>query len=342
MDPIRLGPNQPAARPYLGGAGILALRGEGSTAPDAPEDWVASTTSAHDAAPTGLTVLLDGRTLRDAVAADPEGWLGAEHVARFGADTALLVKILDTGERLFNHVHPDAAFASAHLGSTRGKTEAWIITGTADDEPATVWIGFTRDVSVDELVDWFERQDVDAMLAVLNPVSVRAGDWVHVPAGTPHSIGPGITLVELQEPTDLSLVLEYAPFPALSRDGALLGLSADVALAAVERRALGSRLDTLHGHADDRVGRTTLLPDEAAPFYRAERIVVGPPVTIEPGFAVLVVIDGSGSLAWDAAEMELRRGTTVVVPFGAGPTTVAGDLTFLRCAPPAITPTPAA
>ncbi|MFP3589921.1 hypothetical protein SCB29_40900, partial [Paraburkholderia sp. SIMBA_055] len=80
-----------------------------------------------------------------------EGWLGAEHVAAFGDDTALLVKILHTGERLFNHAHPDAGFAEAHLGVGRGKTEAWIITDTGDGGTADVWLGWNRDVTEDEI-----------------------------------------------------------------------------------------------------------------------------------------------------------------------------------------------
>ena len=49
--------------------------------------------------------------MRDAVAADPEAYLGAAHVARYGASTALLVKLLDAGQRLPAHFHPGRAFA---------------------------------------------------------------------------------------------------------------------------------------------------------------------------------------------------------------------------------------
>ena len=42
------------------------------------------------------------------------------------------------------HVHPDDAFASAHLGCRNGKTESWII---LDAEPgAQVHLGFREDV----------------------------------------------------------------------------------------------------------------------------------------------------------------------------------------------------
>ena len=56
----------------------------------------------------GITDLGNGRVLPDLVAADPDGWLGPDHVARWGASPALLVKLLDAGQRLPVHAHPTA------------------------------------------------------------------------------------------------------------------------------------------------------------------------------------------------------------------------------------------
>ncbi|GAA4160637.1 class I mannose-6-phosphate isomerase [Gryllotalpicola daejeonensis] len=352
MQPIRLGPNQPAARPYLGGAGIRAFRGEGSTAPDSPEDFVASTTTVFGDDHVGLSMLPDGRTLREAVASDPEGWLGAAHVSRFGAETGLLVKLLHTGQRLFNHVHPDDAFAQTRLGAPRGKTEAWFIVDTGEAPTATVWLGFAHEVAAAQLRDWFERQDAAAMLAAMTELTVRAGDWVYVPAGTPHAIGPGITLVELQQPTDLSLILEYAGFPALDRAGALLGLSPEVALAAVDTAPLGpENAAQLHGRVAD-AGRSTLFPPAAQRFFRAEHLVVEGAAEIPAGFGVVVVLEGAGRLRWgggggaggggsaggggaDGADLAISRGETFVVPHGAGALEIAGQLRLIHAAPPA-------
>ena len=50
------------------------------------------------------------------------------------------------------------------------------------------------------------------MLAALHQVPVAAGDVLFVPAGTLHTIGAGILLVELQEPSDMSVVLEWERF----------------------------------------------------------------------------------------------------------------------------------
>lgn len=334
--PVRLAPNQPPARPYRGGAGILALRGVGSTDDHVPEDFVASTTTTHGSDTVGLTTLDDGRTLRAAVEADPVGYLGPDHVARFGADTALLVKILSTGERLFNHFHPGAEFAASHLGSPRGKTEAWLITDTGGSPTAEVWLGFRRAVTREQIADWVERQDSAAMLDALHPLEVSAGDWLYVPAGTPHSIGAGITLVELQEPSDLSIVLEYASFPALDPAGAMLGLDVATALEALDTAVLSSaEIGALHG-TRGAGARSRLLPRAADEYFRAEFVApaLGEKVDQDPGFAVLVVVDGSGSLAWAGGTLPLARGDVLLMPFGAGPWSLTGALGGIVCRPP--------
>ena len=84
---------------------------------------------------------------------------------------------------------------------------------------------------------WVDAQDHDALLGALNPVAVSAGDAVFVPAGVPHAIGDGILIAELQEPTDLSILLEWDGFGIADEQAATLGLGWDVALASVERSA---------------------------------------------------------------------------------------------------------
>src|SRR5206468_12240927 len=161
----------------------------------------------------------------DAIATDPSAWLGNPV-----PDTGLLVKLLDTGQRLPLHVHPDRDFARTHLASRYGKTEAWLV---LDAEPeAVVHIGFSSDVSSAELRSWVADQDVAAMLAATNRVAVRPGDAVLCPAGTPHAIGAGILLLELQEPTDLPIMLETEGLPIPPED-ATLGLPLETALSCV-------------------------------------------------------------------------------------------------------------
>ncbi|HJW61733.1 MAG TPA: class I mannose-6-phosphate isomerase, partial [Actinomycetota bacterium] len=212
MKPIRLAANR-FPRFYRGGSAIDELRGTtpGTGGDFLPEDWVGSATAAFGSDADGLTRLEDGSTLRQAIEADPEGFLGRDHADAYGASPALLVKLLHAGERLPVHCHPDRDFARRHLGCRWGKTEAWVIAGTEVPEPV-VHLGFREAMGAGPLAELVAAQRVEPLLASLNTVPVAAGDTVLVPAGLPHAIGQGVLLVELQEPTDLSVLLEWEGF----------------------------------------------------------------------------------------------------------------------------------
>jgi mannose-6-phosphate isomerase len=337
MRPIRLAANR-VPRFYRGGAAIDELRGTpplpaGETA---PEDWVGSTTTVSGSASDGLTWLEDGRTLREAVQADPEGFLGPRHADAYGVNPALLVKLLHAGERLPVHCHPDRDFARRHLDCPWGKTEAWVIAANEVPEPV-VHLGFREAVDPRELADLVEGQRTEALLASLNAVPVAPGDAVLVPAGVPHAIGEGVLLVELQEPTDFSVLLEWEGFAVDGRRDGHLGLGFDVALGCVDRSGWGpAELERLRGRgrAAGRPGVERLLPDEADPFFRAERLRPGPAVPLEAAFSILVVTGGSGRLETDGGALDLGRGDTVLVPFAAGPGGVRGEVEVVRCLPP--------
>ena len=149
-----------------------------------------------------------------------------------------------------------------------------------------------------------------------------------VPAGTLHAIGAGILLLELQEPTDLSVLVEWKPF-GVDTGAEHLELGWDTALEAVD-------LEPADIAALTAAGDGGLLPAAADPYFRAERVRGGD--ELGPSFAVLLVLGGEGALRSSAGdELELRRGTTALVPFGAGATTLTGDVEAIRCLPPAPT-----
>ncbi len=298
VHPIALPSNQPADRFYLGGARIAAFRGTAAAGDHVPEDWIASTTTVAGCDDLGLTLLDHGHSLRAAIATDPTAWLGSYHTAKYGADPALLVKLLDAGERLPVHVHPDDAFARQHLSCRTGKTESWIILEA--EQGALVHVGFREDVEQGRLASWVAEQDRDAMLSALHGVEVRAGDTVYVPAGLPHAIGAGIFLLELQQAADLSLLLEYARFAVDGPRDGHLGIGFDAALRCVQHEAVSpAQLDQLRGRWDD----DHIFPAAADEFFRAGRLAGDLDTMLAPGFAVLAVLAGSGRLTWGTIAM---------------------------------------
>ena len=331
MRPIPLAPNL-LRRAYQGGAAIAELRGLPSGAEVGPEDWVASVTSAWGRPGEGVTRLPDGRTLPEAIAADPAGFLGPGR----GDDPGLLTKLLDAGERLMVHAHPDRAFAAAHVGTAHGKTEAWIVAATRGDR-CSVHLGFAEDVPRERLSGWVAGQDVPALLAAMNEVPVAAGDVLFIPAGLPHAIGEGLLIVELQEPSDLSVWIEWPEGRVGAVSDGDMGLGVETALEAVDRSAWdGGRLARLgvgRRHPEVRPGVERLLEEAADPFFAAERVRGG--AELEPGYSVLVVVEGGGRLATEGGALEVGRGDTVLIPHAAGAGRLEGALVAYRCLGPA-------
>ncbi|HVN11036.1 MAG TPA: class I mannose-6-phosphate isomerase [Kineosporiaceae bacterium] len=338
--PLLLPPNQ-FDHFYRGGARIAALRGTdpGPTPYRRPEEWVASTTTRAGQATQGLSRLPDGTLLRDALAADPVGWLGSAHVERYGADgVELLVKLLDAGERLPVHLHPTRAFSRQHLGLAHGKTEAWVVLEA--DPGAVVGLGLRTPLTRDELADLVRSGQGGALVEALHTRPVRPGDGILVPAGTPHAIGAGVLVVEVQEPTDLSILLEWEGYAIDGQREGHLGLGWDLALAAVDL--------TVWSPSD--VGRLVVsapvagadalvpaLPPEAASYFRAHRVDAGAGlVDVPAGFAVLVVLGGAAELIpQDGRTLGLTRGDIALVPWAAGPWSLLGDATGVLTRPPA-------
>lgn len=108
----------------------------------------------------------------------------------------LLVKYLFTSQALSVQVHPSDAQAPA---GSRGKEECWYVLNA---EPgAKLGIGFVKalnasqmraaalDGSIEHLLDWHE---------------VKPGDFFYIPAGTVHAIGAGISLIEVQQNSDVT------------------------------------------------------------------------------------------------------------------------------------------
>jgi mannose-6-phosphate isomerase len=331
VTPLRLQANQPR-RFYLGGEAIARFRGTASPEDHVPEDWVGSTTPILGAEPLGLTTLPDGRLLRDAVAEEPAPFLGPGHVGTFGAHTALLVKLLHAGERLPVHLHPDGAFAREHLDASHGKTEAWLVL-----EGGTIHLGFREDVDAATLRSWFDGQDSSAMLEASNELEVGRGDCIFVPAGTPHAIGEGVFIAEVQEPSDVGVLLEWERF--VPEAAATMGLDPDTALAAARReRVQSAEIDSWTRRSADapelRPGARAVVPPEAEPFFRAEWLRPSPAVELEPSFAIVVVVEGDGMLATDGGSLELAHGDTVLVPHAAGAGELGGDVEAIRFLPP--------
>lgn len=327
MRPVQLTRNQPPGRFYRGGERIARFRDEPMLDHFSPEDWVGSTTEVTGEAGVGLSSLPDGRLLKDAIAEGPEAWLGEAHVAVFGQSTEVLTKLLDAGERLPVHIHPSREFASQHRLGEHGKAEAWIYLTDGDAH-----LGFLPDVRAEDILPLLASGESSPVLERMHRIGVRAGDVVYCPPGIPHAIGGGSFMVEVQEPADLSIFLEWKDFPLPGGAAGHLGLDETTAAAAVAPGIGRDRVDSCITATGGEFG--DLLAGTGAPF-RAHRFCGGH--DIEAGFAVLISVSGRGELTNERGEaFTLKAGTTSVVPYAWGASRFEGDgLEVIVARPPA-------
>ncbi len=135
-----------------------------------------------------------GKTLGDLISEYPEAMVGSENA---DPEFPLLIKFIDAQDWLSVQVHPDDKLAAELEGEPRGKTECWYIVDAAPN--AQIVYGFSEPIDADGFRKLLETGHVRDVLQYVN---VAPGDFIFVPAGTLHAIGPGILLYELQQTSD--------------------------------------------------------------------------------------------------------------------------------------------
>lgn len=111
----------------------------------------------------------------------------------------LLVKYIFTSEKLSVQVHPDDDQSEAAGLGRQGKSECWYV---IDAEPgATLGIGFAKDLDVDTMRAASLDGSIEDMLVWHE---VKAGDFFYIPANTVHAIGAGVSLIEVQQNSDIT------------------------------------------------------------------------------------------------------------------------------------------
>lgn len=115
-----------------------------------------------------------------------------------GRELDVMVKYLFTTERLSIQVHPDDE-AARERGHPRGKDECWIVLDVADN--AELGIGTVREVEPDQLMGAARDGSIVDLIDWRRPAK---GDFIYNPAGTIHALGPGLTIMEIQQAVDLT------------------------------------------------------------------------------------------------------------------------------------------
>ena len=192
-----------------------------------PEEWILSTTktvnTGREDIEEGLCYLADKKiSLKQLIEDYPREMLGDKHFADYDANMGVLIKLIDSKARLPMQVHPDKNTSMRLFNSRFGKTECWHILDIRNDSAETpcLYMGFRDNTTREKWEKCFEQQDIKQMLSCLNKIDAKPGETYIIKGGVPHAIGAGCFLIEIQEPTDLTIRLEKTTPSGIKIDGA--------------------------------------------------------------------------------------------------------------------------
>lgn len=278
------------------------LHKDTGTLPRVAESWEVST---H---PAGKSIVENGafrgKTLNEYF--DQIGWGTAGRYAARNHQLPILIKYIDAKENLSIQVHPNDKYARKHEGDN-GKNEMWFV--LAADEGAFIYLGFSRDVTKEEV----RRRIADNTLEeVLNRVEVKPNEAFYIPAGTVHAIGAGCLICEVQQTSNVTYrIYDYGRTDENGKPRELhVKKALDVLNYSKTEIADLKQRDTMSmeqyiGGMFGRNGKCTLLK------YEAEGdLTILLPVS---HLTFALVIDGSGKLYAGDSEEAFERGDTWMI-----------------------------
>lgn len=109
----------------------------------------------------------------------------------------ILVKLIYAKEALSVQVHPNDEYALKNENQY-GKTEGWLILNS--EQNANLVLGH-KAKNKDELIKYIEDNNYNELL---NSVNVEPGQFIPIYAGTIHAIGAGLTILEIQQSSDVT------------------------------------------------------------------------------------------------------------------------------------------
>lgn len=347
----RLAPNR-VWRTYLGGRTLDRIAGARNPEDSHfPEDWLLSTTAAHNIgrekfSNEGISRVITstGEVLLTELAKRfPEELFGRTHREKFGNSAGFLLKYLDSSIRLHMQCHPSSQFAKQFLNSPFGKTEGYYILGIRPGCEGYIYLGFQRAPKPEAFRRAIETQDSEAILAGFDRIPIKPGECFYVPGGIPHAIGEGIFMVEMMEPTDLAVRIEFERGGyTLHENARFMGRDIDFALSMFDFTARNLAqtqkeffVEPLELPIVGNAERFSLFDSRKTNCFRLERIRVNGNAAVDhDSFRVLIVTHGNGTLSCGNKTLSLLQYDRVLIPYYVQTMHLSGKLELLVAMPP--------
>ena len=151
------------------------------------------------------------------------------------------------------------------------------------------------------------------IMDVLNFNDIHPGDTFFIPAGRVHAIGKGAFVAEIQQTSDVTYRLY--DYKRKDKDGKERELHTDLAFDAINFNDTEGRSVAYTPHPDIPVNLVT------SPFFTTNLLQIDEKVLRDYSefdtFVVIIAAEGEASLVCGNETLEIRRGTSVLIPASA-------------------------
>jgi len=229
----------------------------------------------------------------------------------------LLVKLINSREKLSVQVHPGDEYAAKYEGDY-GKTEAWYV---VDAKPGATLIVGTKGCTKEQFEAAIKSGEVEKYL---NKIDVKKGDCFLINSGLIHAICEGVIIAEIQQNSDVTYrVYDYGRPREIHVEKALDVINFDL------------QCENLKGEEEVFAGykKSLLCKNE---YFGMEKLIIESSLTDksnEEKFDMLTCVDGEGIIEGSGYSEKIKMGDSYLIPATLGEYKIKGKLTLLKSYP---------
>jgi mannose-6-phosphate isomerase len=229
----------------------------------------------------------------------------------------LLVKLINSKEKLSVQVHPGDEYAAEYEGDY-GKTEAWYVVDAKPD--ATLIVG-TKDCTKEEFEAAIKSGKVEKYL---NKIDVKKGDCFLINSGLIHAICEGVIIAEIQQNSDVTYrVYDYGRPREIHVEKALDVINFDL------------QSENFNGEEIKYDGYTKSLMCKNE-YFGIKKLTIE--IELEDAsddgkFDILTCVDGEGIIEGQGYSEKIKMGDSYLIPAALGTYKIRGKLILLKSYP---------
>lgn len=228
----------------------------------------------------------------------------------------LLVKLINSKDRLSVQVHPDDEYAK-RIENSLGKTEAWYV---VDAKPNASLIVGTKNCDREIFKKAIKENKTEDYL---NKINIKKGDCFLIKSGLVHAICEGAIVAEIQQSSDITYrIYDYGRPRELHIEKSLDVINFN--LCAVNE--VNNKLEKFDGYEKGILCLSN--------YFTIEKYIINKSVMELSDlnkFFIFTCVEGNGYIeSANKEKVEIKKGDSILIPATLGEYSIVGNLTLLK------------